>query len=83
MENEVEPVSNVELSILEIISQHRAIHRINVMGQMLEMSKITGQSFDKALFRKSILNLEKAGYIRRSKSDIETFIITPEGKELL
>jgi predicted transcriptional regulator len=82
MENEVS-MSNMELSILEIVAQHRGAHRINIMGQMIEMYKHTGQSFDKALFRRSLLKLEKKGYIKRSESDTETFIITSEGKEFL
>ncbi len=83
MENEVESMSNMELSILEIISQHRDAHRINIMGQMIEMYKHTGQSFDKALFRRNLLKLEKKRYIKRSESDTEVFIITPDGKEQL
>lgn len=82
MEKE-EELTNTELTILEIISDHRTIHRIMIMGQMQEINKITGQDFDKALFRRSLLRLEKIDYIKRLLTDDNTFKITEKGKEIL
>ena len=78
-----EELTNTELTILEIISDNRTIHRIMIMGQMQEINKITGQDFDKALFRRSLLRLEKIDYIKRLLTDDNTFKITEKGKEIL
>lgn len=75
-------LNNTELTILEILSQQRDSHRLNIMAQMIKMAKITGQSFDKALFEKSLLSVEKNGYIKSLESDPDTFILTSKGKEL-
>ena len=78
-----EMLTNMELSIIEIISQHRDIHFLNVMAQIQQMSGVTGQSFDKIVFDKSLVELEKKGYIRRLPSNPETFGLTEKGRELL
>lgn len=76
-------LNNTELTILEILSQQRDSHRLNIMAQMIEMAKITGQPFDKALFEKSLLSIEKTGYIKSLEADPDTFVLTSKGKELL
>lgn len=78
-----EMLTNMELTIIEIISQHRDIHFLNIMAQIQQMSGITGQSFDKKTFDVSLEKLEKRGYIRRLPSNPETFGITEKGQELL
>ncbi|MFX1284400.1 MAG: hypothetical protein ACFFB5_12130 [Promethearchaeota archaeon] len=78
-----EKISNIELTILEIISQHRDIHYLNIMAQIKQMSNITGQSFNKNLFEESISGLEKKEYIRRLPSNPETFGITEKGRNLI
>ena len=78
-----ETLSNMELTIIEIISQHRDIHFLNIMAQIQQMSSITGQSFDKKTFDASLEKLEKRGYIRRLPSNPETFGIAEKGKEVL
>lgn len=76
-------LSNMELTIIEIISQHRDLHFLNIMAQIQQMSSVTGQSFDKKVFDESLVELEKKGYIRRLPSNPETFGITKKGRELL
>lgn len=78
-----ETLTNIELTILEIISQHRDVHFLSVMAQIQQMNSITGQSFDKKAFNESLVELEKKGYIRRLPSNPETFGITEKGQELL
>ena len=78
-----ESVTNTEQNILEIISQHRDIHLLNIMAQLKQMSTITGQSFDKNLFKEIMTGLEKKGYIKRLVSNPETFGITENGRNLL
>ncbi|MFW9904933.1 MAG: hypothetical protein ACFFFH_11415 [Candidatus Thorarchaeota archaeon] len=78
-----ETLTNMELTIIEIISQHRDIHFLNIMAQIQQMSSITGQPFDKKAFNKSLMELEKKGYIRRLPSNPETFGITEKSQELL
>jgi DNA-binding HxlR family transcriptional regulator len=78
-----ETLSNMELSIIEIISQHRDIHFLSIMAQIEQMSSITGQSFDKKVFAESLAELEKKGYIWRLPSNPETFGVTEKGRELL
>ncbi|MFX0122049.1 MAG: hypothetical protein ACFFAE_00280 [Candidatus Hodarchaeota archaeon] len=78
-----EILTNMELTIIEIISQHRDIHFLNIMAQIQQMSNITGQSFDKKVFEESLVKLEKKCYIKRLPSNPETFGITEKGRELL
>ena len=78
-----EEISNMELTILEIISQHRDIHFLNIMAQIKQMSNITDQSFNKNLFEESLAGLEKKKYIMRLPSNPETFGITEKGRDLL
>ncbi len=81
MSNEM--LTNMELTIIEIISQHRDIHFLNIMAQIQQMSSVTGHSLDKKVFDESLVELEKKGYIRRLPSNPETFGITEKGRELL
>lgn len=76
-------LSNMELTIIEIISQHRDIHFLNIMAQIEQMNSITGQPFDKKVFDENLVGLEKKGYIRRLPSNPETFGITEKSRELL
>ena len=78
-----ESATNLELSILEIVSQHRDIHILNIMNQIKQMTMITGQSFDKNAFNESIVGLEKKGYIKRLVTNPDTFGITEKGINLL
>ncbi|MFX0152774.1 MAG: hypothetical protein ACFFAJ_18480, partial [Candidatus Hodarchaeota archaeon] len=66
--------SNIEQTILDILLLHRDIHRRTIKAQMMEMSKITRQKFENDLFEESLVNLEKKGYIKRSKTETDTFI---------
>ena len=75
--------TNLELSILEIVSQHRDIHLLSIMDQIKQMTMITSQSFDKNAFKESIEGLEKKGYIQRLVTNPDTFGITEKGVNLL
>ncbi len=78
-----ESATNLELSILEIVSQHRDIHILNIMNQIKQLSMITSQSFDKNALMESIEGLEKKGYIKRLVTNPDTFGITDKGTSLL
>ena len=78
-----ETLTNMELTIIEIISQHRDIHFLSIMAQIQQMSSITGQTFNKKAFDESLVELEKKGYIRRLPSNPGTFGITEKGQELV
>ncbi|MFX0015170.1 MAG: hypothetical protein ACFFB2_10235 [Promethearchaeota archaeon] len=78
-----EVLTNMELTILEIISQHRDIHLLNIMEQVKQMTIITSQIFDKKLFNESLERLEKNGHIKRHITNPEIFGITEKGSELL
>ncbi|MFW9779295.1 MAG: hypothetical protein ACFFE8_10625 [Candidatus Heimdallarchaeota archaeon] len=81
-----ENLSNMELTILEIITQQRDIHIPVIMGQVQSMFTATGQPFDKALFRGSLLRLEKLGLIEKRKypnSSMETAVVTEKGRALI
>jgi hypothetical protein len=76
-------LNNIEQTILDILLQHRDIHRLTIKAQMMEMSKITHQKFKNDLFEESLVNLEKNGFIKRFETQIDTFIITSKGKEVM
>ena len=76
-------LSNMDLTILEIVSQHRDIHFLSILAQIKQMFTIIGQSFDKDLFKESLTKLEKEEYIKRLNSDPETFGLTQKGKDFL
>ncbi|UCE14381.1 MAG: hypothetical protein JSV04_04185 [Candidatus Heimdallarchaeota archaeon] len=78
-----ENLTNMEITILEIISQHRDIHFLNILAQIQQMFAMTSQSFDKNLFKKSLTKLEKEEYIKRLISDPETFGLTQKGGDIL
>ena len=78
-----EMITNMELSIIEIISQHRDVHFLSIMAQIQQMSSITNQPFNKNQFDESLVKLERKGFIRRLPSNPETFGITEKGRELL
>ena len=78
-----EILTNMELTILEIVSQHRDIHFLNILAQVKQMATLTTQTFDKKLFDESLANLEKKECIKRHVTNPETFGITEKGKDLL
>ena len=78
-----EGLTNTEITILEIISQHRDIHFLNIMAQIKQMATMTGQTFDKKLFEESLAGLEKKGFIKRLVRNPETFGVTEKGKDLI
>lgn len=78
-----EGLSNMEISILEIISQHRDVHLLNIMAQLKQMTTITGQLFDKKQFMESIERLEHLDHIKRLSSNDQTFRLTETGKDLI
>ncbi len=78
-----ESATNLELSILEIVSQHRDVHLLSIMDQIKQMNIVTGQPFDKNAFMESIEALEKKGYIQRLVTNPDTFGITEKGNKYL
>ncbi len=80
--NEVE-LSNLSLSILEIIAQQRDIHILLVKGQLQEMSKITGQTLEDSDFNNAIHELEQKDLIKELESKSKSYILTSKGKLVL
>ncbi|MHA2226200.1 MAG: hypothetical protein ACXAC8_13410 [Candidatus Hodarchaeales archaeon] len=76
-------LSNMDISILEIISQHRDIHLLSIMAQIKQMTTITAQIFNKNQFMENIERLERLGHIRRLPSNDQTFCLTQTGKDLI
>ena len=80
--NEIE-LSNLSLSILEIIAQQRDIHILLVKGQLQEMNKITGQTLEDSDFNNSIYELEQKGLIKELETKPKSYIITSKGKSAI
>ena len=84
MEKEsLDELSNITLSILEIIGQQHDVHILLVKGQLQEMSKITGHSISSDKFEGAIDQLEEKNLIKRLEFKTDTLIITPEGRNYL
>ncbi|MHA1993297.1 MAG: hypothetical protein ACW97Z_02030 [Candidatus Hodarchaeales archaeon] len=80
--NEAE-LSNLSLSILEIIAQQRDIHILLVKGQLQEMSKITGQTLEDSDFNNAIHELEQKDLIKELESKPKSYTSTSKGKSVL
>jgi hypothetical protein len=79
----LEEISNLALSILEIIAQQRNVHILVIKGQLQEMSKITGKILDNSQFDQAIQQLEEKKLIKKINPKKDTLILTPKGKEYL
>ncbi len=75
-------LSNISLSILEIISEQRNVHSIVIKGQIQELNKITGRFVKDSEIEMEIEHLEQAGLIKQLKTP-NTFTITEEGTNYL
>ena len=72
-------LTNLSLSILEIISQQRDIHILLVKGQLQEMNKVTGKTLDDSDFEQAVHQLEKRGLIKEIESRPNSFVLTSKG----
>ena len=79
----MEEISNLALSILEIIFQQRNVHILIVKGQLQEMSKITGQDLNDSEFEEAIQQLEEKKLIKKISHRKDVLILTSKGKEYL
>ena len=75
-------LSNISLSILEIISEQRNVHSLVIKGQIQELNKITGRSVNDSEIEIEIEHLEQAGLIKQLTTP-NTFAITEEGTNYL
>ncbi len=72
-------LTNLSLSILEIISQQRDIHILLVKGQIQQMNKITGQTLEDSDFEQAVHQLEQRGLIKEIESRPDSFVLTSKG----
>ena len=77
-----EELSNISLSILEIISEQRNVHNLVIKGQNQEINKITGHSIKDSEIEETIEQLVLSGLIRQLATP-KTYAITAEGKNYL
>ncbi|MHA1237142.1 MAG: hypothetical protein ACTSQ9_05740 [Candidatus Hodarchaeales archaeon] len=75
-------LSNISLSILEIISEQRNVHCLVIKGQIQELNKITGRSVEDSEIEREIEHLEQTGLIKQLTTP-NTFTITEEGTNYL
>ena len=73
-------LTNLFLSILEIISQQRDIHILLVKGQLQEINKVTGKTLEDSDFEQAVHQLEKRGLITEIESRPNSFVLTSKGK---
>lgn len=75
-------LSNISLSILEIISEQRNVHNLVIKGQIQELNKITGHSIKDSEIEETTEQLVVSGLIRQLATP-KTFTITEEGMNYL
>jgi len=75
-------LSNISLSILEILSEQRNVHSLVIKGQIQELNKVTGQPVNDSEIEESIEQLVQSGLIKQLTTP-KTFTITEEGKNYL
>ena len=73
-------LSNLSLSILEIIAQQRDIHILIVKGQLQEMNKAIGQTLIDTDFEEAIHQLEEKDLIKELEMKSKSYILTSKGK---
>ncbi len=76
-------LSNLALTILEIVSQQHDVHILAVKAQLLDMNRITGVKFNNSDFGDAVDQLESIGFIQRLKTQSEILISTDKGKSYL
>ena len=79
LRHEIE-LSNLSLSILEIIAQQRDIHILLVKGQLQEMNRNTGRTLEDSDFNNAIYELEQRELIKELETNPKSYIITSKGK---
>ena len=75
-------LSNLSLSILEIISEQRNVHSLVIKGQLLDLNKITGSNLSGSEIDDTLILLEKSGLIKELETP-KTFSITEKGMNYL
>ncbi len=75
-------LSNISISILEIISELRNVHSLVIKGQIQEINKITDRSVNDSEIEEAIEQLEQTGLIKQLTA-AKTFTITEEGMNYL
>ncbi len=75
-------LSNISLSILEIISEQRNVHSLVIKGQIQDLNKITGNLVSDSKIEETLVQLEKTGLIKQLKTP-KTFAITEKGLNYL
>jgi predicted transcriptional regulator len=76
-------LSNLSLSILEIIAQQRDIHILLVKGQLQEMNKRIGQTLEDSDFEVAIHQLEEKNLIKELETKPKSYILTSKGRSFV
>ena len=76
-------LSNLELTIIEIVSQQHDVHILVVKGQIQDMMKITGKLLDDSEFNNALTRLESIKFIQRMSTNSDILVITKEGKKFI
>ncbi|MHA1941542.1 MAG: hypothetical protein ACXACP_04535 [Candidatus Hodarchaeales archaeon] len=76
-------LSNLALTILEIVSQQQDVHILVVKGQIQDMAKITGGGFDNSEFNNALSQLESIEFVQRLPTNSDLLVSTDKGKSYL
>ena len=78
----MEELTNLCLTILEIISEQRNVHSVVIKGQVQEMNKLTGENVTDLEINDAIQHLIQSNLIKQLPTP-NTYVITEEGKNYL
>ena len=78
----MENLSNLSLTILEIISEQRNVHSLIIKGQIQEMSQLTGKTVSDSEINDAIDHLVTKNLIKQLPTP-NTYVLTEEGKNYL
>ncbi len=76
-------LSNLSITILEIIAEQRDIPILLVKGLLQEMNKSMGINVEDSAFNLSVQHLEDEGFIKKLNTKPISYAITAEGKNYL
>ena len=76
-------LSNLELTIMEIVSQQHDVHILVVKGQIQDMMKITGKNLDDSEFNNALTQLESIKFIQRLSTNSNVLVLTKEGNKFI
>ena len=76
----MEKLSNLSLTILEIISEQRNVHKMVIQGQIQEINQVTGKNVTDLEINEAINNLIQVKLVKQLSMP-NTYTITEKGKD--